>query len=450
MRSIRVRLLVTLLLIFSFTWLLFTAFTYYESTHEIEELFDAQLAQSAAVLSELTVHNIDEIKLDQAPQLEKDVYGHVYEKKIAFQIWLDKQLILNSASAPMDPMSIGDGYSDQVIANQKWRIFSLKQNKYRITVGERYDVRNELVYHIAKDALYPLVLALPVLAVLIWVTIGRNMRSLDKIASEVESQSPEKLQSVTTSSHIPAEIEPLINSLNKLLERLSWAFEKERQFTSDAAHELRTPLASIKTQAQVALRSNDKSEHQHALNQIITGVDRVTHLVQQLLTLARLDPEISEDQRVVVELRDIFLSIIANLAKQADNKRISLHLLDDARGTVKGYPLALEILGRNLLDNAIRYTPEDGIVEIDINKNHQGTVLTIADSGPGIPIEERKNVFNRFYRMNRETELGCGLGLSIVYRIAELHGAIVKLHGPRSGSGQGLTVRVFFPENPNL
>jgi len=445
MRSIRIRLLITLLLIFTFSWLLFTTFTYYESKHEIEELFDAQLAQSAAVLSELTMHDIDEIQQGQAPQLQKDVYGHVYEKKISFQIWVDRQLILSSASAPMDPMTTVYGYSDQVIADQKWRIFSLKQNKYRITVGERYDVRNELVYNITRDALYPLVLALPVLAILIWVAIGQNMRPLEKIAREVASRSPEKLQSVTTSNSIPAEIEPLISSLNNLLERLRWAFDKERQFTSDAAHELRTPLASLKTQAQVALRSNDKAEHRHALNQIIIGVDRTTHLVHQLLTLARLDPEISEDQRVAVDLRKVFSSIISDLAEQADNKRITLHLADDARGNIKGYPAALEILGRNLIDNAIRYTPEGGRVDIDINQDNEGTVLSVTDNGPGIPKNERENVFNRFYRMNRETELGCGLGLSIAYRIAELHRAAIRLESPPSE--KGLQVVVIFPNN---
>lgn len=443
MSSIRVRLLVTLLLVFSLTWLLFTILTFFESKHEIEELFDAQLAQSAGVLSELTLHDIDELQMGQKPQLEEQVFGHVYEKKISFQIWSGNLLILSSASAPISPITFIDGFSDQIIGNQRWRVFSHPQNKYRITVAERYDVRNELVYNITRDALYPLVLVLPVLAILIWIAIGQNMRPLNKIAHEVASRSPEKLHSVTTSNHIPAEIEPLISSLNELLERLSMAFDSERRFTADAAHELRTPLASLKTQAQVALRSGDEKELRHALNQVISGADRATHLVKQLLTMARLDPDITESKLETVDLNNVFTTIISDLYQLAVNKDISLNIAEDSKGSVCGYPAALEILGRNLVDNAIRYTPDGGSIDISIEEGDQGTLLVVTDSGPGIPEEERDNVFNRFYRMNRETELGCGLGLSIVYRIAELHRASIMLEA--APSGQGLQVRITFP-----
>jgi two-component system sensor histidine kinase QseC len=443
MPSIRARLLVTLLLIFTLTWLLLVILTFFESRHEIEELFDAQLAQSAAVLSELTHHDINELKRNPTPQLEKAEYGHAYQKKISFQIWSGNQLILSSASAPLEPMTSKDGYTDQKINQQDWRVFSLPHANFRITVAERYDVRNELIYNITLDALYPLILVLPILAVLIWFAIGRNMRPLNRIAMEVASRTPEKLQSVIINNHIPLEITPLINSLNQLLERLRWAFERERRFTADASHELRTPLASLKIQAQVALRSGNETEHRHALNQIITGVDRATHLVEQLLTLARLDPDVSEIDKTPVDLRKILTEIISELHLDAEKKQVTLNLKDNAQGTISGYSAALTILARNLIDNALRYTPSGGRVDIDVHTIGNSTQLTVTDNGPGIPESEQQNVFNRFYRMDRESETGCGLGLSIVHRIAELHNANVELS--TSPAGKGLQVTVTFP-----
>lgn len=445
MQSIRARLLVTLLLIFTFTWLLLAILTFFESRHEIEELFDAQLAQSAAVLSELTHHNIDTLQREPAPKVEKAIYGHNYQKKISFQIWSGKKLILSSASAPLEPMTAQDGYSDQTVKGETWRVFSLPQDNFRITVAERYDVRNELIYNITLDALYPLILVLPVLALLIWMAIGRSMQPLDKIAREVANRTPEKLHSVTTANHIPSEVAPLITALNQLLEKLRAAFERERQFTADAAHELRTPLASLKTQAQVALRSGNEAELRHALNQIIAGVDRATHLVEQLLTMARLDPEISDIEKTVVDLREVVSETLAELHHAAEKKQININLIKNAQGVITGYSAALVILARNLIDNAIRYTPTGGLIEIDIQTRATMVHFTVTDNGPGIPDAEMKHVFNRFYRINRDSEPGCGLGLSIVHRIAELHNATV--HLATAPSGSGLQVTVKFPNS---
>ena len=440
--SIRRRLLVLVLAAVTALWVITAVMSYVRTHHEIDELFDAQLAQSARVLLAQTSHDTDEIEIEYNEQF------HKYEKKIAFQIW-DKndRLLLRSDSAPLSPLSTAaDGFSDTRIEGRPWRIFSHwdARHELQIQVGERHDVRNGLAQGIALQLLYPVLFALPVLAFLIWVSIGQGLSPVKRVARDVAQRAPQHLAALDT-THVPQEIRPLTDALNGLFARLEQAFEHERQFTADAAHELRTPLAALKTQAQVAQRATDGATRQHALDQLVQGVDRATHLVEQLLTLARLDPEQGLKKREPVDLHGLAVSVLGQLAPEAIAKNIDLSLMESPPINVAGDAGALGVLLRNLVDNAIRYTPQDGKVTVEILLQAGLAVLRVTDSGPGIPEEERGRVFERFYRGLGTRAAGSGLGLSIARRIAELHGAVVALDTPENGVG--LRVTVSFPEN---
>jgi len=301
----------------------------------------------------------------------------------------------------------------------------------------------------------PLLLALPVLAILIWIVIGRGIRPLTRVADEVANRAPQHLDPLDTHA-VPQEIMPLVNSLNVLFARLQQAFEHERRFTADAAHELRTPLAALKTQAQVALNASIPEQQHNALLNVVTGVDRATHLVEQMLTLARLEPrtflESHKNNISAVEiqhadiqnLHKLAAHSLAEIAQTAFEKNIELSLDEMAEGStaqVMGNADMLGILLRNLIDNAIRYTPPNGEVKVHIHTDNQQVILQVSDTGVGIPQAERTRVLERFYRVLGNQESGSGLGLSIVMRIAELHGATVSLDDAENNRGLKVTVR---------
>ncbi len=435
--SIRRRLLALVITAVAVLWAITAIMSYIRTHHEIDELFDAQLAQSAHVLLAQSKQDSDEI------EIEFDEQFHKYEKKIAFQIWdKENKLLLRSNSAPISPLSTtNDGFSDVQIEGYPWRIFSHwdAQHKLHIQVGERHDVRNELIQGIAVQLLYPILFALPALAFLIWISIGQGLSPIKRVAHDVAQRAPQHLAPLDT-SHVPEEIQPLTDALNGLFARLEQAFEHERQFTADAAHELRTPLAALKTQAQVAKRAADDATRQHALEQLVLGVDRATHLVEQLLTLARLDPDKGLDKLEPVDLHGLAVSVLSQQAPEAIAKHIDLNLKPRALVNVSGDSAALGILLRNLVDNAIRYTPEGGKVTVEIMTENRQTILSVTDTGPGITIEDQHRVFERFYRGMGTRAMGSGLGLSIAKRIAELHGAVISLGTPKNGSGLCVTV----------
>ncbi len=444
MSSIRLRLLVRLLALFVVIWLLMAFATWLESREQVEELFDAQLSQAAGVLAQIGGRSLDTAG-PRVGALPKSVYGHRYEKNIAFQIWSGDRLLLRSANAPTTPMAAAAGFSYRRIGGGRWRVFRYDQARPALTIytGEREAVRRKLIGEITRNALYPMSLALPLLGLLIWGVIGRGLAPVRRIAEAVAHRSARNLEPVLPGQPVPAEIHPLIEALNHLFGRLHAAFERERRFTADAAHELRTPLASLRTHAQIAMRARDPAEQQAALQQITRGVDRTTHLVQQLLTLARLDPESAAGDFARVELQHTAAEVLAELDALARERQVELSLDAPQPVPVLGNGTALAVLIRNLVDNAIRYTPAGGSVEVAVGRGPGGAELSVTDSGPGIAELERAQVFDRFYRGRAGAGYGSGLGLSIVRRIAELHEAAVTLE--TAPGGVGLRVAVSFP-----
>jgi two-component system sensor histidine kinase QseC len=261
------------------------------------------------------------------------------------------------------------------------------------------------------------------------------------LARSIARREPGHLQRVDTTD-TPREIEPLVTALNQLFERVEGSMEHERRFTADAAHELRTPLAALKIQAQVALQSRDEAQRTHALEQVIHGVGRASRLVEQLLTLARIDHQTARGTFVEIALSPLAEETLATLEPLASARAITLQLQSETHTQIKGQADAIAVMLRNLTDNAIRYTPSGGTVELTIEGGDKGVQLSVADSGPGITEEERAKIFNRFYRLAGQNIEGSGLGLSIVQRIAELHRATITLQRSHLG---GLEVRITFP-----
>lgn len=454
--SLRRRLMVTLLSITAVIWLFSAWLNYRDTHHEIGELFDAQMAQTARTLLSVAGHELSELSdtrrfvgnthIHFSGDTRFSAAGHEYEHKMSYQMWQEPEhtLVMRSFNAPEKPLNaLQNGYSTEIIDGEEWRIFSLfdAEDGFMVKIGEALAIRDELTDTVAIRIGLPILFLLPLMALLILLGINQNLRPLRNLAKSVASRSPGSLEAVDDRD-APCEITPLVDALNRLFLRLSQAFESERRFTSDAAHELRTPLAALKIQAQVAKRSDNSDERNQALDKLLTGVERATRLVDQLLTMARVDPETSSTLHSEIRLDRLCEDVLANYALNAETKQIELELDVDGVTVLTGLKESLEILLRNLLDNAIRYTPEGGRVSVRlVQRDNGGIELHVGDSGPGIPENEHGRIFDRFYRLAGQNIEGSGLGLSIVQRIAELNRAEVILGKSELG---GLEVTVHF------
>ena len=430
MNSIRNRLLLLLLGVFTSVWVVMMGYIWQNTEHEIEEVFDAQLAQASLVLLDLTQHEITEMDLDD---FRSDLFGaepvHEYEKKVAFQVWRGDKLLLRSNSAPATPMSRVAGYSSGEMGGERWRFLHRVDTIGVLIaiVGEQYEMRNELEEKIILQLFWPITIALPLLALLMTLGITRGLHPLKSLAAEVASRSPTQLEEITA-KQVPQEVSPLIDSINTLLKRVAQTIEAEHRFTADVSHELRTPLAAIKTQAQVAKRTEGEVSDS-ALDKVVEGVDRTSHLVEQLLTLTRLDPSVVQRCFEEVDLTVISERVMAELAPTALVKNIELTMVGQRGEVVNGSAPLLQILLRNLIENGINYTHFGGKVIVTVNTEGEEIVLKVSDNGLGIPEDIRQRVFDRFYRIEGSSVPGSGLGLSIVKRVVDIHAGTVEIEG---------------------
>jgi two-component system sensor histidine kinase QseC len=419
-------------------WLAAAVFTYVDARRELNEMLDAHLAQASTLLVAQASHELEEIETEHGP------LPHKYSLRVAFQVWLDgTQLRLRSANAPDERLtSQEDGFSDVVIHGKQWRVFSSWDHTHTmlIHVAELTEVREQLARGIAANLLKPLWLALPLLAVLLWWAVAGGLRPLTRLTSEVEQRAPDNLAPLDATA-TPAEVSPLIERLNQLFGRIGNVLEHERRFTADAAHELRTPIAAIKAQVQVARGATEDAERLHALDNAIAGCDRATHLIEQLLTLARLENTTTE-ALATCNLHALAARTMAEIAPTALDRSIHLELAGSEAITVEGIPTLLTVLLRNLLDNAVRHTPEGSTVYVDISSAEGQPCLTVQDNGPGLPPEALERLSQRFYRPLGTAASGSGLGLSIVERIAGIHHASVLFSS--SPQQAGLMARVTF------
>ena len=431
MKSIRRNLLLALLGTMCAAMLIAGWATYRAAHHEADALFDYHLRQIA-----LSVR-------DQTFLGSPDFLANDENLDYVIRVWdLSGLTVYYSKPHESLPELTQLGYSIAETSEGEWRVFATQYHGLTIAVAQPMRVRNRLATDAAWNTLRPFFFLLPVVGMLVWVLVGLGLRPLARLAESVRKRTPDSLAPLPDEG-LPEEIQPLAASLNDLLARLQAAFAAQRDFVADAAHELRTPLTALQLQTQLVERAAGETERGAALDELKRGLQRTGHTVQQLLTLARLEPGAVSMPSVRVELATLAREAVVEQTRVAEARDIDLGLAEvDSRAVVMGDAEALRILLSNLLANALRYTPRGGRVDVSCRMRDGQPVLEIADTGPGIPEAEHERVFDRFYRRPGEQESGSGLGLAIVRAIAERHDAIVSLHAAQGG---GLLARVVFP-----
>jgi two-component system sensor histidine kinase QseC len=431
--------------------------SYQGGQEEAQELFDARLATSGRVLEALLARQVETATiatpvvitlpgpLEASPHDTPNVLGHYYETKIAFQVWSSASaLLVRSASAPETPFApLATGFSDQTFAQQSWRVFTLRSGAVWIQVAERNDIRSELSEKLALAATGPLIVGVPVLLVLLGLLIRYGLAPLASLAQQIETRRPDALTPIAL-GRAPAEVVPVLSALNRLLGRVSNALERERRFTADAAHELRTPLAGLKVHAQNAVRAASPAERQASLDRMLVGLDRTIHLSEQMLALSRAAVAAGQaDAATGVSLRQMVTDALDNLKPRVAERRTRVQVRCEPAESgfeVTGDPQQLRSLVSNLVDNALRYGPVDGTVTIELRTATRETTLAVEDEGPGIPEHLRERVFESYYRVPGSAGSGSGLGLAIVKEVAQAHGARVAIGAGAGGTGTRIVV----------
>lgn len=432
MRPLRQQLLIWLLGGMLVSSLLAGAVLYVQVHEEANELFDYQLKQMATSLpAQLTLPTPPLWGPD--PEEDQDIVMQVWDR--------NGQPLYASNRALALPRYLPNGFHTVTTRDEQWRVYAITRHDHIIQVAQPTSVRQELAAGLAARSLLPFAVLIPALAALIWVVVGRGLAPLQRVANALAQRSPDAMQPLPD-DHLPPEIRPLVQALNNLLARLDLALATQRAFVADAAHELRTPLAALKLQLQLAERANTPAARAAAITKLHERLDRATHLVAQLLTLARQEPRMATRKFAAVNLAELARQVVADRSPLAERRNIDLGVAADAvEVSAQGDVDSLRILLGNLVDNAIRYTPPDGRVDVNVQRANGQPVLSVLDNGPGIPIEERERVFDRFYRREGSGVTGSGLGLAIVQNIAEQHGAVVTLTDNPAGAGLQVEVR---------
>jgi len=437
MTSIRRTLLVTLMAGVLAIAVVASAATYVTARREIGELLDLQLKQLAYST------RIDDLLRGRQPGLDRRGPGDADGvTELLTQIW-DRDGVLVYWSRPGTglPVPATPGYATVHLNDRDWRVYTLVQGTHALQVAQAVDERETIATRTALRTLLPFVVLIPLLGAMIWFAVGRGLRPLETMSRAVGKRRADALAPLAERD-LPEELQPLAASLNALLARLDAALGAQRRFTADAAHELRTPLAALKLQLDVARRVGDDPARVAAYDDLEGGVARASHLVDQLLTLARVEPEALAARAVECDLVALAKDAIVARGALAAEKHVDLGLARAAPAVVRGDAASLAVLLSNLLDNALRYTPDGGRVDVAVDRGDDGgAVLTVADTGPGIPVAERERVFDRFYRGEGAAATGSGLGLSIARRVAVAHGATIALGEPAESAGLIVTVR---------
>lgn len=444
--SLRRRLLLLLLGVVSLVWLGMAVLSFRAAHHEADELFDAQLVQVAETLAAVAAEG-DTSRIVH----ELEEHAHRYDLPFIYQVFRMGRggpgaLVLRSPRVPETPLVMTGGFREGAVEGAHFRFFAVEDEGLWVVAGQRHLDRYRVAAELSGKLLLPMVLALPFLGMAIWWVVGGALGPLGRIAREVARMDTDRLLPLAAPDPCPAEVAPLVGALDALIGRLARALDNERRFTADAAHELRTPLAAVKIQAQVARRTGDEQARGRALDQVLAGVERMSHLVDQLLTLARLDPA-GKEAFGLVDLAQVAEGVCAELAPAAIPRNQSLSL-DAAPCRIHCNPLWLAVLLRNLVDNALRHAGPGARIEVAVAGGNGAPVrLSVRDDGPGIPAGQRPALLGRFARGGALDVEGCGLGLSIAQRVAEVHGGQLVLGDglPRADGGAGLEVAVALP-----
>ncbi len=403
--------------------------------HEIQEVYDATMAQYAHTLADTLPNTGIEPALDGASGVMQS-----YERKITYRAFQNGMLIAQSTGAPGAP-GPATGFADARLNGKPWRFFVLEESgtNMRIEVGERYAIRHELAFQLLSSLVLPALLFVAALLAVVWRGTTRGLARLSDVSRTVDARAADDITPIEAGS-APQEVQPLIDALNRLFVRVHESFARERQFTDNAAHELRTPLAAIKTQAQVLQRTQPLTQHgARHLDNLLEAIDRATQMTAALLAFARLQNDHAAPGRC--DLGDIVSAEVRDLESAAAARGITLSCTAHGDTALLGVREGLAVLARNLIQNAVKFSPPGSTVTIDLQRQDDVVSLCVADQGPGIAAEQRDRVFERFYRINKSGSGGIGLGLAMVKWVAAQHGARIVLE---DNTPTGLKARVFF------
>ena len=436
--SLRARLLAWLLGGIAVVGLCGGLVEYHNALKQADLYFDYHLEQMALLLRDQPVEYLAPL---QIPSRAAE-YGFVV------QVWtIDGQRIWAPPHTVL-PNFATIGFSTVKTSEGRWRVYGVASPTRVIQVAQLMRVRRQQALKLAIPTLVPFALAVPILGILVWLVVGHTLLPLKRLAGSVKARRVSALEPLPH-AQLPDEVQPLVAALNDLLERLSAALDRERAFVADAAHELRTPLTALHLQLDALARAGSDCERAEAMERLSAGVQRSIRLVEQLLSLARQEPR-AEREHGRIALDELSREVIAELVPLADARHIDLGIADAEPAVILGDPESIATLVRNLVDNAVRYTPPGGQVDVSVTQaraDDRQVRLRVADNGPGIAPEERTRVFDRFYRQPGALVPGSGLGLAIVKAIADAHGARIELSaGP---GGRGLTVTVAFAPAPS-
>ena len=434
--SLRGRLTGALLAAVLLFALLQAAVTYRTARAETEALFDAQMQRIALSLSGgLAAGALNEAD----PPADSPA-----AQEMIIQVWrADGVMQYRSPLGRLLPPQTVIGFSDVAAGAERYRVYALRTATQVVQVAQHTEARRQMAGALALRAVLPVALLAPVLMLIVWWVVGRALGPIERARRPVAARRPDDLSPLPTAD-LPAELRPLVDEMNGLFSRLAAAWAALADFTADAAHELRSPLAALRLQVQGLQRADSPAARQLATQRLLAGIDRATRLVEQLLALARQEGAARDAPRTPVDLVALAHAAADDARPEALRRAVALALDAPAPAMVQGQPEALAVLLRNLLDNALRHTPEGGQVRVQVVPAAQGAgpVLAVDDSGPGIAPEDRDRVLARFYRVPGTPGHGSGLGLAIVAAVAERHGA--RLHIDASAALGGARIAVCF------
>lgn len=433
--SLRARLLWLLLVAVIFTAGAQAVIAYRTALSEADVIFDYQMQQMALSLRP---------GLPVGGELGEPFASNDDENfDFVIQVWsADGVRVFQSTPRAELPQRAVLGFSNVQARGTTYRLFSVAAGTQVIQVAQDLGARREMAGTLALRTVSPMLVMVPLLMLVVWWVVSASLAPVARVRQQVATRQADELSELNEAD-LPDEIRPLVRELNLLFHRVRQAFDAQKSFVADAAHELRSPLAALKLQVQGLHRATDDGGRDVAVNRLNAGIDRATRLVEQLLVLARQQSNSASDAKTApVDLTSLARRVLADVAAAALSRQIDLGLVRTDPSIVLGQEEALRILLRNLLDNAIKYTPVGGTVNLAIRRNEGQTVLSVDDSGPGIAAQERKRVLDRFYRVAGTEASGSGLGLAIVKTIADLHQATLSID--RSESLGGLCATVIF------
>ncbi len=435
------------------TILVIGAFAFNSATREINNIYDAQLINDANVLwgllhnrlrhsPERTPRQVDDIDLNMNNQLAFNEDADDYADAHMFRAWVNGKIMFYSSTAFLADVPYQKaGFTDLSYGGENWRVYSLPipASDIVMEVGEKMSLRQTLVSNILLNLFFPLLVLVPVIGFLIWLGIHNGLRTIHGLVHQIRTRSPDDLSAIAVGD-LPRDFLPLGKSINQLLEKLGRSLTLERRFSDLAAHQLRTPQASVKLLLQMLASTDDQQEQKAIISDLVTSNNRATHLIEQLLRLARVSHHPLNP--IPVPLYHMIASTLADFGNIINSRNLDVSLEGLESAEIMTDESLLQMMISNLLDNAIKYTPVGGMIEVILSCEVEFWLISISDSGPGIPPEEREAVFNRFYRLDTLNAEGAGLGLAIVADTADRLAASVKLSTPPRGSGLRVELRL--------